>query len=318
MWGREYEPRSSSSLLLLPLYLGIMSGLPVDTAGAEITGENSYCFRCHSMATLSYLDFERGGIVDLSVDPVKFSRSNHSDLKCLDCHMDTLEVFPHPETVRRENLHCLDCHKEDARFEKYRFPYIEREFHGSVHIGRLPNSFTCFSCHQPHVFDLPAEGDDIRTIVVNSNRLCLACHSSPILFAELSSRPIPLLEQSHDWLPEPRLHWEHVRCVECHTSHEKGFSHRILSADSAERKCEQCHTRNSILLTKLYRHKTEENRQKAGFVNSAVLNDAYVVGMTRNVVLDWASGLLFALTFVGIAGHAAIRIVTSRRRHDEE
>jgi hypothetical protein len=305
------------------LSIALVSGLPTDKTQTDALCERAevdhdYCLRCHSMSSLAHLNAEVWRAEDLFVDPQEYTQSNHSKMNCLDCHTYGLATFPHPHTVRTETMSCVGCHQEREAVEKYRFPSIEQDFFQSVHKERLSGMFSCFSCHDPHRFDIPDPDKEIRITVKNSNNLCLKCHLSSILFAELTNRPLPQLEQSHDWLPKPGLHWEYVRCVECHTPHEKEFSHRILPSSTAERMCEQCHTRDSILLTKLYRHRTAEKRQNVGFVNSVVFNEAYIIGMTRNIFLDWVSNILFACVLMGIAGHALLRTIMSRRRKNEK
>jgi hypothetical protein len=40
--------------------------------------------------------------------------------------------------------------------------------------------------------------------------------------------------------------------------------------------------------------------------------------MTRNIVLDWVSNILFALVLLGVGGHAMLRVIMSRRRKDDK
>ena len=96
----------------------------------------------------------------------------------------------------------------------------------------------------------------------------------------------PKIDEIHSWLPNTRLHWKAVRCVECHTP-EVGakdmLSHQILSKDKAERNCFACHGANSTLNTRLYRHLSSEEQQRFGFANSVILSNSYVVGTTRQL-----------------------------------
>ena len=110
------------------------------------------------------------------------------------------------------------------------------------------------------------------------------------------------------------MHWQKVRCIDCHLSTEDNFLHRILDAEHAVRHCEDCHSANSILLTKLYKYTVQENRQKLGFINSVALNDAYIIGMTRNIILDRLSFTLLGLMLLGLAAHGFGRWYSARRR----
>ncbi len=293
-----------------------ISGKPTDPPCEGAAIDQNYCYRCHSKtAPMMDFGFDLWRVDDLIIGPENYNSSNHAKLNCLDCHGFTWPFFPHSDAtlVGGRDMACLECHKDQKKFGKYRFGTIEQEFHQSVHGKRL-QEFSCLSCHDPHKFDIPDPDREIRVTVEHSNNICLKCHLSSALFSNLTNRPRPVLEESHDWLPNPQSHWDHVRCVECHTPHEAEFSHRILKAKSAERLCVMCHTRDSILLTTLYKHRINENRERAGFTNSVVFNEAYIIGMTRNVYLDWASNLLFLCTVLGIMCHALLRIVASKRR----
>ncbi len=281
--------------------------------GADI--DKDYCFRCHSNTTqLINVISELWRVEDMLVEPAKYARSNHAELNCLECHAYTWPFFPHQESVRNLRLSCLQCHQGEDKFAKFRFHYIEQQYNRSVHEENLPDTFSCFSCHDPHEFDIADPDDEIRYTIENSNRLCRKCHASLAEIAILTTRKLPRLEEGHSWLPGPDLHWKHVRCVECHTPHEEHFSHRILSAKTAERMCEKCHTKDSILLTKLYKHRVSETKQNYGFVNMAVFNDAYIIGMTRNIYLDWAFLAFIGLVVMGVGGHAGLRIITWKWR----
>ena len=124
---------------------------------------------------------------------------------------------------------------------------------------------------------------------------------------------------SHDWLPNTMMHWGKVRCIDCHLSTSNTYMHQILDADQAVKHCEDCHSANSILLTKLYRYKMHESREKYGFLNSVALNEAYIIGMTRNVILDQLSFLIMGAMAMGIGVHCGsiIDAVVGRGRRVE-
>jgi hypothetical protein len=90
--------------------------------------------------------------------------------------------------------------------------------------------------------------------------------------------------------------------------------HQILTADQAVKHCEDCHSANSLMITKLYKYKTEESRQKFGFINSVALNEAYIIGMTRNVILDQLSFLILGVMAIGISAHGTARWLSNKRR----
>lgn len=110
-------------------------------------------------------------------------------------------------------------------------------------------------------------------------------HDSDLKFAEYSGalpekKARPDIDKIHEWLPNAPRHWEAVRCVECHTpesTHSKlALSHEILDKEQAQRNCVSCHSKDTALRTRLYRHMAQEETNEMGFLNSAVLGDAYV------------------------------------------
>lgn len=284
----------------------------------EINKDNiipkSFCLRCHGMETLAYRDEITKGIVDLHIDLEDYEHSNHEKLDCVICHKAGYDVYPHSIKTKSENLYCLDCHIDDPRLEKYRFVEIGKEFKSSIHYKNLSDKFSCFSCHDAHNFKVGRDEDNIAQLIVNDNNICLNCHGSQINFNQLIVNEFPVLEDVHNWLPNARLHWKTVRCIECHLPNTENFSHEILPKEDAVKNCVECHTTNSILLTKLYRFQSKEERQKNGFINSIVFNNAYVIGMTRNVLLDRISVILFAATIIGLVMHGGGRWFMHRRQ----
>jgi len=121
---------------------------------------------------------------------------------------------------------------------------------------------------------------------------------------------------AHKWLPKPELHWKTVRCIECHTPSNAGiYFHQILPNNKAVKNCESCHTRNSILFSKLYRFRASESRQKIGFLKTLMFNTPYVIGMTRDPLIDQISIIIFILFIMGISAHSLGRWLAARRKN---
>jgi hypothetical protein len=264
------------------------------------------------MATMAVRDERTGRVVSLAVDPERFAESNHRKLACTRCHSREFKWFPHPEEVAGERLRCLDCHRDSPQLVKRGFPAIGREVAASVHAAKLGKGFDCFACHDPHSFRLA--GDEAAAQVPAANAVCLACHAARARFASLTTREFPELGVTHAWLPNAPLHWRKVRCLDCHaTTAPPNLGHRILPAKDAVRGCAECHSRDSVLFTTLYRHTAKESRGRLGFVNASLLNDAYVIGATRNLALDRLALAALALALAGIAVHACLRWQGRRR-----
>ena len=296
------------------------------TTGTEeaVRQANEACFACHSPAAIH--NPPRPGL-DLSVlskmtnspAPETYPGSNHGKVACTQCHGRVYDDYPHPEGAREKRSDCAECHASKVM-------RIEQQFDASVHAVRLRDRFTCSTCHDPHRDLIAYRLVDPRRIVAQDNRHCLGCHDSDSAFARFAPaesagpKARPDIDRIHAWLPNTRLHWASVRCVECHTPAGKTLSHEILAKDRAERQCVACHSQDSALKARLYRHLQKEENERLGFFNSIILTHAYVLGATRNSLLDAIVGGLFALTLLGILVHAAGRVLgwlLRRRRKDE-
>jgi len=280
----------------------------------RIRQSNAQCLECHSEAGLHAMsrpDVDTAKLAGLLVDPDAFITSNHGNVECVACHVTGFKEFPHADGAREQINWCDECHTRQ-------FLRIEDQFFKSVHAKMAeeqPGSFTCVTCHDPHLFLKASHFSTTREAVRQDNAMCTQCHASDERFAEMRPEPRPELDRIHAWLPNLPLHWAAVRCVECHTPVPQAFlSHEILPAERAERNCVACHSANSTLRVRLYRHLVEEERERAGFINSVILNEAYVIGATRNRYLDTAFGVIAAAVAGGIALHGLARIVLGLRR----
>ena len=294
---------------------------PSPEVAAKNQKANEACFACHSEEGVKHppqegMDLKklRGHIRDKET----FQASQHGKLACTKCHNDGYDDFPHAEDAKDSTTSCPDCHQKKADL-------LQEQFDKSVHAKNLGDKFTCTTCHNPHQFQKAASLGDPKKIVKQDNRTCLGCHDSDERFAQFApeKKNRPLIDEIHKWLPNTRKHWDAVRCVECHTpvvGANDPISHQIVGKKQAERKCVACHTTDSALKVRLYRHLQKDEQEKFGFINSVVLTENYVIGATRNPWLDRAMVGLAALTFLGVAAHAALRVLMNflRRRKNND
>lgn len=287
------------------------------TSKEQVIPKDAECLRCHGMKTLAYHDPLSGGLKNLFINPEALLASSHAKLQCRSCHGPGFEAYPHFQEAKREELHCLGCHKDNDSFPHERFKSIEKGFNRSIHFRAMPDRFSCFSCHNPHEYHTLSHTpvEDLPKQVSMGNQLCLKCHSDSQIIKNLTGRKFSDLLESHDWLPSAKQHWSSVRCIECHTGSNRKADHFILGKEFALKECESCHRRDSVLLTKLYQYQSLEERQKGGFINALVLNNAYIIGMTRNVVLDWFGLIFIGMTFLGVSAHGLARWMVSKKRN---
>ena len=271
---------------------------------------NLECFACHSEAGLHQLPKEGLDVAKLKgllQSPDVFGQSDHQQLACTKCHNEGYDEHPHAADASEMTTTCTDCHDKKATL-------IEKQFEKSVH-AELADKISCPTCHNPHLMRIADKLADPHKIVAQDNRVCLGCHDSDEKFAKFApdKKNRPLIDDIHEWLPNTRLHWKAVRCVECHTPTVAAgdmLSHEILNKDKAEKNCLTCHSANSTLKTRLYRHLVKEEQEKLGFANSIILAQSYVLGATRHAVLDTLILGAFAAMLLGLLAHGLGRFHT--------
>jgi predicted CXXCH cytochrome family protein len=285
--------------------------------------DNKNCLQCHGNNYYSYHNEELDKEVHKKMNPYfvinknLFSKGVHNSFTCTDCHMEEYSVYPHDANLKLEAKYgCIDCHGEDENFAKFHFDEISLEVQESVHGLALKDNFTCEMCHNPHYYQLESRNkSNIKEIVKNSNAMCLNCHNyTEDRFYLLSDSNISINSSSHKWLPNQELHFNNVRCIECHGTQEKTdmVSHGIRSKEHALKLCVECHSSNSMLMASLFRHKSKENRDQYGFINGAMMNESFVVGANNNYYLNAISIIIFSLLILVLIGHALLRIILKK------
>lgn len=289
---------------------------------------NAECYTCHSAAAIKKpprADLDLSKLKESRLEPEIFNPSDHGVMDCRQCHVSKYEEYPHALTGKNETVPCTDCHAAKVM-------RLEPQFEASVHAKNtgLKEKFTCSTCHNAHVSIIAKRLVDPAKIVAQDNHGCLECHNSDTIFAKFApegkktpgiKKKRPDIDQIHDWLPNTKAHWNAVRCIDCHTPEveaKKLLSHEILDKEKAEKKCLSCHSANSTLKVRLYRHMVKEEQQKYGFTNSVFLSNSYIIGASRHPLLDSIIIALAVATLLGVLLHGAIRIVMSARRKKEK
>lgn len=314
-----------AALVVTPVAGQTKGAAPSDPAlVAKIRASNAECYACHSEAGLGEQSRKSPPRADLDLaklrafihDPKQFDGSNHAGMECRICHGQGYVAFPHAPEAKAQISECGECHASKSL-------RVEQQFEASVHAKNLKDKFTCTTCHNPHVYRVAAKLGDPKKIVRQDNQMCVDCHNSDLRWAAFSksltpSKPRPDLDALHDWLPNVRLHWAAVRCVECHTPASSvkslGISHQIQAKDKAEKNCVACHSQQAQLAARLYRYAAETGAGDLGFSNPNMLGSAYVVGATRNPALDRIIGALLLLTTLGVLAHGALRALAALKR----
>jgi hypothetical protein len=273
--------------------------------------QEKLCISCHIKSenqtshSKSLVNYEK------SVHGSQLMSGNQNAATCIDCHgTHDLQKSSSPNsTVHKSKISkvCGKCHISVAH-------EYEMSIHGKALAKGNPDSPACTFCHGEH--DI-AKIPDIKASVFTANHInkttfienqmvyCVVCHVDK---AMMDKYDVSTVQEAHEWLPKMSIHWETVRCTDCHSSFSQPhMSHDILPPEKTVQKCEECHSKNSILMTKLYKHEKEKSREKFGFINGTILSDAYVVGTTRNAILDTGFIMLLSITAVFLVLHSFLR-----------
>lgn len=275
-----------SSILVLFLgtvHTGTGHQLPSDELDTfrlvnDYVDDNEDCFKCHGNS--------------------KYQIKGEINGRVLTRHMYKDHVIP------REDFY-------DEEYAHYQFEKIEEEYLQSMHHLANPEEFSCWKCH-PHSYHISIRNtENLTATIAYDNAICLTCHADFDQFELLTDREGINIIQTHDWLPNQALHFQHVRCIECHTQISNSIlvAHLVLPKEQAVRLCSECHSRDSRLMSTLYKFQSVEARNTYRFVNAVVINDAYVIGANRNYFLNVVSAVIFGLIFVGFALHMVLRII---------
>lgn len=310
-------------LLVFPMILFAAPSVLDETEPKELDEGSRICLGCHGSLRYQLTD-AYGDVVslkmyeELRIDTNRYKKASHGGFSCLDCHSSDYETHPHPIEVKFEPLYqCLDCHGGNDVFADFHFETIHDEFQMSVHGDHLIENFSCWSCHNPHHYvNTARKGGSITDVVAYNNSMCLGCHGDISHYAVLIEGQLTNMLSKHEWLPNQSLHFRKVRCIDCHAASNDSIlvAHHVLPADQAVKNCVDCHSTNSILFASLYKHQIIERRNKFGFFNAAITNEAYLIGGNRNYFFNIASIVIFGLVLAGIAIHASLRYIHYRRR----
>ncbi|MBM3405377.1 MAG: hypothetical protein FJY10_10875 [Bacteroidetes bacterium] len=310
---------TSRFVFILLLLVTAVAGYPADTPTNR--QDNQACFNCHGKTHFRILSPDSSRMVlfrmytDLIISEQGFYKSNHRNFKCVDCHSDEYNLYPHEGSLKFNEIStCLDCHGGDQKYAKYQFEEIETACNRSVHASRMGKDFNCYQCHDPHTYKIAARGEqEMHLVISQGNATCLACHNNSMIYNTLVEKTLPDLEKIHEWLPNQGDHFSKIRCIECHARVDQKVlvSHEILPKDKSVRDCVACHSGNSLLLQTLYKYRSTENIRTMGFMNAVILNDAYVIGANRNTGVAIIMIILLSSTLLGIILHIAFRIKRS-------
>ena len=284
---------------------------------SPFSADNERCLKCHGQGKYEYTNETLGKQINALmcseriVKREEYYKSNHKSFSCTDCHSDQYTTFPHLGELRMEQKYnCIDCHGGDEKFAQYHFEEIDSEYIRSTHFNLEQDGFSCWKCHNPHTYKINVRNsENIKETILYDNSICLNCHANFDHFQLLTDRKEISILKTHEWLPNQAIHFQNVRCLECHTKINNNIlvSHLIKPKEEAVRRCNECHSQNSILMATLYKFQSKEQRS-SGFFNGIILNESYVIGANRNEYLIIFSLIILAVIICVIGVHIAFRV----------
>ncbi len=290
----------------------------IDLSRFKNAAENEVCLKCHGQSKYTYENPESKKTVtkrmfaELVMNRDVFYVSNHREFKCTDCHSEDYSTFPHAGNLRMEaKANCIDCHGGDEKYAKFKFEQIESEFQASVHSEKHSEDFTCWMCHNAHTYKINARtNENLKETILYDNLICLNCHGDVKNYQLLTNKIKPNILQKHEWLPNQASHFTNVRCIECHARNEDTLvvAHHVVAKNQAVRKCEACHSKNSILYASLYKYQVSLKIQKEGFIKGLLMGETTTIGPDKSNRLNIISLVIFSLTILVIMIHAILRI----------
>lgn len=302
----------------------ILSPAPVEVIPVKIdyskfknSEENENCFKCHGQSKYTYSAPGDEKVItkrmyqEAIVKRNEFYTSNHREFRCTDCHSEDYGKFPHSGELRMEaKPSCIDCHGGDEKYAKFEFEKIDTAFMASVHSQKHSADFTCWMCHNPHTYKINARNtENLKETITYDNLICLSCHADITKYQLLTDKKNPNILNKHEWLPNQASHFTNVRCIECHARNEDTLivAHHVVPKNMAVRKCESCHSKNSILYASLYKYQVTEKIQKQGLIKGLFFSETSSVGPDQNDNLNILSFVIIGLVLGVIAVHAFLR-----------
>jgi hypothetical protein len=216
-------------------------GLPDPNNSTPIVS-NEVCLECHGKPGLT-MTLENGDILDLFVDPSKYSGSIHGQdgYACVQCHT-SLGNYPHPTftatDIRDVTLQltavCNRCHSGE-------FNLTKDSVHAAAQAAGTREAAVCTDCHGSHYV---RQWTDIEThSLLPAARLiipttCAQCHNAIYQKYRTSVHGAALMDESNTDVPT---------CIDCHGVHNIGDPTTAAFRLKSPELCATCHTNPAIM-----------------------------------------------------------------------
>jgi cytochrome b subunit of formate dehydrogenase len=224
---------------------GSAIGQETPTAAAKLDTET--CLSCHdgSDGALQAIDADGEERTLLPVDPHGFGRGVHSNMECVDCHVEiTDSTADHQIAPGATRPDCVQCHVELQQTAK---PASERlrilaqnietyrtSFHARPNADdeTRPNA-SCNDCHNTHTFAVPPSGTPERAAWrLEISAMCGTCHEDQLEYWSESVHGRQVIEEHNS---------DAAVCSDCHTAHDVKRSRSDDAKLFITASCGSCH-----------------------------------------------------------------------------
>ena len=219
-------------------------------AWASVILNDDACLSCHDDRDELTIADEDGEIRPLlSIQKIKYLRSVHGDMACVDCHREIIgSKTPHEKGIEPKP-NCVNCHEtlwenakqQDLTQKKARLGIVvenieayKNSFHArSSSKNKHGVKAYCEDCHDTHQFNVPSQGTSKRSnwhLTVPS--ICGKCHEDSLEEYLVSVHGIEATEEHN---PKAAV------CVDCHTSHGISKTTKEPFKLLVTKQCGSCH-----------------------------------------------------------------------------
>lgn len=265
--------RKSSAILILGVFTLLF--IPLNALGQNPTRG---CLSCHSDPTLT----KRAGgkIVNLYIDPARYSKGVHANTECSECHYNFALQSPHIKETQAtleesSSVACRDCHEK-----------LYTEFIGSLHGKAMKTQETvtgqktapsCGECHNVH-YGTKYPKAKTAAMKMDINRSCEECHTKA--FEELTGNyHYRALVLGYD---------KSASCTDCHDIHN--LQKMEAGTEEAAEGCKKCHPGANANLAGFLIHSEPESAD-APLITKIILY--FMTGLTAGVL-----GLMYFHSFL--------------------
>jgi cytochrome b subunit of formate dehydrogenase len=229
---------------------GPSGALAADEPDAPPDLDRATCLSCHdgSDGAIEVTGADGEDRELQAVDPHGFARGVHSDLQCVDCHLEITDSSANHQIAEGATRpDCVQCHLQlhetaTARnrvsdrmrllaenIESYRASFHARP---NVDDESRPNA-SCHDCHNTHTFDIPPLGTGKRfEWRLEVSNLCGSCHEDQLEIWSESVHGRQVLEEHNP---------QAAACVDCHTAHEVKRARSQEAKLTITESCGNCH-----------------------------------------------------------------------------